>query len=130
MELQTRLVFIDTSAFEKKNYQFGQHALGRLQELIEDEKIHLLITDVTRKEIDSHLKHKSEEAASMIKKMQRDAMFLRNTPDLDCHGIFTKIKGDDIYAVISEKFDDFVENGYVETIDVDLPLYFQTSVIT
>lgn len=118
MELQTRLVFIDTSAFEKKNYQFGQHALGRLQELIEDEKIHLLITDVTRKEIDSHLKHKSEEAASMIKKMQRDAMFLRNTPDLDCHGIFTKIKGDDIYAVISEKFDDFVENGYVETIDV------------
>lgn len=80
MELQTRLVFIDTSAFEKKNYQFGQHALGRLQELIEDEKIHLLITDVTRKEIDSHLKHKSEEAASMIKKMQRDAMFLRNTP--------------------------------------------------
>ncbi|HHI1470961.1 TPA: hypothetical protein ACP4V7_004503 [Escherichia coli] len=27
MELQTRLVFIDTSAFEKKNYQFGQHAL-------------------------------------------------------------------------------------------------------
>nr|WP_319554184.1 PIN domain-containing protein [uncultured Vibrio sp.] len=50
MELQTRLVFIDTSAFEKKNYQFGQHSLGRLQELIEDEKIHLLITDVTRKD--------------------------------------------------------------------------------
>jgi len=119
MELQTRLVFIDTNAFEKKNYQFGQHALGRLQELIEDGKIHLLITDVTRKEIDSHLKRKSEEAASMIKKMQKDAMFLRNTPDLDCHGIFTKVKGDDIYAIISEKFDDFIDNGYVETIDVN-----------
>lgn len=118
MELQTRLVFIDTNAFEKKNYQFGQHALGRLQELIEDEKIHLLITDVTRKEINAHLKRKSEEAASMIKKLQKDAMFLRNTPDLDCHGIFSKVKGDDIYAVISDKFDDFVENGYVETIDV------------
>jgi len=39
MELQTRLAFIDTSAFEKKNYQFGQYALGRLQELIEDEKL-------------------------------------------------------------------------------------------
>ena len=72
MELQTRLVFIDTNAFEKKNYQFGQHALGRLQELIEEEKIHLLITDVTRKEIDSHLRRKSEEAASMIKKMQKN----------------------------------------------------------
>jgi len=120
MELQTRLAFIDTSAFEKKNYQFGQYALGRLQELIEDEKIHLLITDVTRKEIDSHLKRKSEEAASMISKMQRDGMFLRNTPNLDCHGIFTKVKGEDIYTVVSKKFDDFVENGYVETINVSI----------
>ena len=120
MELQTRLAFIDTSAFEKKNYQFGQYALGRLQELIEDEKIHLLITDVTRKEIDSHLKRKSEEAASMISKMQRDGMFLRNTPNLDCHGIFTKVKGEDIYTVVSKKFDDFVESGYVETINVSI----------
>lgn len=118
MELQTRLVFIDTNAFEKKNYQFGQHSLGRLQELIEDKKIHLLITDVTKKEIDAHLKRKSEEAACLIKKIQKDAMFLRNTPDLDCYGIFTKVTGDDVYAVVSEKFDDFVENGYVETIDV------------
>ncbi|WP_324023475.1 PIN domain-containing protein [Aeromonas caviae] len=120
MELQTRLAFIDTSAFEKKNYQFGQYALGRLQELIEDEKIHLLITDVTRKEIDSHLKRKSEEAASMITKLQKDGMFLRNTPNLDCHGIFTKVKGEDIYTVVSKKFDDFVENGYVETINVSI----------
>lgn len=118
MELQTRLVFIDTNAFEKKNYQFGQHALGRLEELIEDQKIHLLMTDVTRKEIDAHLKRKSEEAASIVRKMQKEAMFLRNTPNLDCHGIFTKVTGDDIYAVVSEKFDDFVANGYVETIDV------------
>lgn len=118
MELQTRLVFIDTNAFENKNYQFGQYSLGRLQELLEDKKIHLLITDVTRREIDVHLKRKSEEASSMIKKMQKDAMFLRNTPDLDCHGIFSKIKSDDIYTVISEKFDDFIESGNVETIDV------------
>jgi len=44
-ELETRLVFLDTSAYENKNYQFGQYALGRLQELIKQEKIHLLITD-------------------------------------------------------------------------------------
>ena len=63
MELETRLVFIDTSAYENKNYQFGQHILGRLQELIEQEKIHLLVTDVTKSEIESHLKKKSVEAA-------------------------------------------------------------------
>lgn len=118
MELQTRLVFIDTSVYENKNYQFGQYALGRLQELVEEEKIHLLITDVTRNEIDSHLRKKSKESASKIKKIQSEAMFLRNTPDLDCHGIFTNVKDVDIYDVISGKFDDFVQNGYVETVDV------------
>lgn len=67
MELQTRLVFIDTCAYESKNFQFGQHALGRLQELVENEKIHLLITDVTRSEIEAHLHKKSDDAASKIK---------------------------------------------------------------
>lgn len=76
MELQTRLAFIDTSAFEKKNYQFGQYALGRLQELIEDEKIHLLITDVTRKEIDSHLKEGANKRGNSSRLTQSFHFFM------------------------------------------------------
>lgn len=30
-----------------------------------------------------------------------------------------QVKGDDFYAVISEKFYNFIDNGYVETIDVN-----------
>lgn len=120
MDLQTRLVFIDTSIYENKNYQFGQHALGRLQELVEEEKLHLLITNVTREEIDSHLRRKSEDAAAKIKKIKKAAKFLRNTPDLDCHGIFTSVNSQEIYDVISKKFGDFVENGFVETVDISI----------
>ncbi len=35
MDLQTRLIFIDTSAYEVKKLQFGHFALLRLQELVE-----------------------------------------------------------------------------------------------
>ena len=118
MELETRLVFIDTSAYENKNYQFGQHILGRLQELIEQEKIHLLVTDVTKSEIESHLKKKSVEAASKIKHITKDAMFLRNTPELDCYGIFTKVSGDEIYDLVHKKFLEFLEGRCVEIISV------------
>lgn len=38
MELQTRLVFIDTSAYEIKKLQFGHFVLGRLQQLVEEKK--------------------------------------------------------------------------------------------
>ncbi|MCR9586563.1 PIN domain-containing protein [Vibrio alginolyticus] len=118
MELETRLVFVDTSAYESKNFQFGQHALGRLQELVEEERIHLLITDVTRKEIETHLKKKSEDAASKIKKLTKDAMFLRNTPELDCHGIFTKLSSAEIYEVVHAKFLQLIDNGLVENVQV------------
>jgi hypothetical protein len=116
MELESRLVFIDTSAYESKNYQFGVHALGKLEEFIEQEALQLLITDVTVKEIESHLRKYSDESASKIKKIQKEAMFLRNVPTLPCHGIFTKVKGDDIYNIIHEKFQTLLDQTSVEII--------------
>ncbi|MCL1147985.1 PIN domain-containing protein [Shewanella marinintestina] len=118
-ELVTRLVFVDTSAYEKKNYQFGQHALGRLQELVEDEKIHLLITDVTKQEIEAHLYKNASDAANKVKKLTKEAMFLRNTPDLDCHGIFSDVSSDEIYKVVHNKFIALIENGLVDLISID-----------
>jgi len=96
-ELESRLVFIDTSAYESKNYQFSEHALGKLCEFLESERLHLLITQITINEIQAHLLEKSEESARAIKKTQKDAMFLRNTPELACHGIFEKVKEDNFF---------------------------------
>ena len=118
IELATRLAFIDTSAFEKKNYQFGQHSLGRLQELIEQDKLHLLITDVTQQEIEYHLRRHAEESASKVKKLTKEAMFLRNTPELDCHGIFNTPKADDIFEIVKGKFHTLLELGSVELVSV------------
>ena len=66
MELKSRLVFIDTSAYEQKNYQFGVYALGKLQEFVEDEKVLLLITDVTKSEVKKHLIKFAEESVLKI----------------------------------------------------------------
>jgi hypothetical protein len=118
LDLKSRLVFIDTSAYEEKNYQFGEHALGKLQELVEDEKLLLLITDVTKSEIKSHLRKLAQESASKIKKIQKEAKFLRNTPDLSCHGIFTKLSADEVFAIVDEKFIDLIEGGNAEEVSV------------
>jgi len=118
LELESRLVFIDTSAYEQKNYQFGEHSLGKLQELVEDEKIMLLITDVTKSEIQSHLEKLASESVSKIKKIQKEAMFLRNTPELSCFGIFTKLSTEEIFNIVNDKFLELVEGGYVEEISV------------
>lgn len=117
-ELESRLVFIDTSAYESKNYQFSEHALGKLCNLLESRKLHLLITQITINEIKSHLLAKSEESARAIKKIQKDAMFLRNTPELACHGIFEKVNSEDIYKIALDKFEEFLNKSSAEIVDI------------
>jgi len=117
-ELESRLVFIDTSAYESKNFQFNKHALGNLCEFLESKRLHLLITKITIDEIKAHLLLKSEESARAIKKIQKDAMFLRNTPDLACYGIFEKVKAEDIYKITLESFEDFLNKSSAEIVDI------------
>lgn len=117
-ELESRLVFIDTSAYESKNYQFTEHALGKLCDYLESKRIHLLITQITINEIKAHLFSKSEDSARAIKKVQKEAMFLRNTPDLPCHGIFDIVKANDIYEVALQNFEDFIDRSSAEIVDI------------
>lgn len=118
-ELHSRLVFVDTSSYEDKNYQFGQFALKRLKEFVESGHLYLLITDITISEIKAHLQKKATDAASKIKKIQKDAMILRNTPELSCHGIFQKVTGEEILKIINSKFEIFLTGENIEVVGVD-----------
>lgn len=74
MELVTRLVYIDTSAYERKHFQFGLYILEKLQSFASNGKVHVLITDITRKEIEAHIRKKVEEALREFEK------YKNNTP--------------------------------------------------
>jgi hypothetical protein len=118
-DLATRIVFIDTSAYQSKNFQFGQHALGKLEQLVNDEKVYLLTTDVTNSEIESHLKEHAEHAAKAVKIIQKDAMFLRNTDELPCYGLFEKVTSDEIFQIVNQKFKTLIESPNVEIVPID-----------
>lgn len=118
-ELESRLIFIDTSAYENKNYQFTQHALKQLRDYLESDKLHLLTTQITNNEVKAHLKEKSEESARLIKRIQKDAMFLRNTPQLPCHGIFERVSWEDIYSISHEQFEEFLNKAGAEIVSID-----------
>lgn len=118
-ELESRLVFIDTSAYESKNFQFNEYALGRLCDFLESKRIHLLTTQITINEIKAHLFSKSEESARIINRVQKDAKFLRNTPELPCHGIFDKVVADDIYKVTLQNFENFMNRSSAEIVDIN-----------
>jgi hypothetical protein len=74
-ELLTRL-YLSTYQHLKRKISILTTFSGRLQELIEQEKLHLLITDVTKKEIENHLRKHAKEAASKIKKLTKEGQNL------------------------------------------------------
>ncbi|HFG6863553.1 PIN domain-containing protein [Acinetobacter baumannii] len=119
MELETRLVFIDTCAYQNKNFQFGDHILQKLQNLLEEDKIQLLITDITKKEIEEHLLKKSALAIKKLKDyIHADGKILRGTPELSIHSIFDSITKHDVFNNLNSKFNQFLESPRVENISI------------
>ncbi|ESM63944.1 MULTISPECIES: PIN domain-containing protein [Enterobacteriaceae] len=118
MELQTRLVFIDTSAYETKKLQFGHFVLARLQQLVEEKKIHLLITDVVRAEIESHLKKYAETAVKEHKNFRKNGSFLCVADEVTGGGLFPELTSEAVLSVAMEKFRALVDNGLTESVSV------------
>ena len=81
MELITRLVYIDTSAYERKHFQFGLYILEKLENFASHDKVRILVTDITRREIELHSRKNAEEALKELNKFQKTyAPILRTTP--------------------------------------------------
>lgn len=74
--LRTGLVFIDTSSYESKNFQFGQHVLGKVEEFAGKEYIRVLLPDVIDSEIGKHIVSRVNESLAAVKKLSRDLAFL------------------------------------------------------
>lgn len=119
MELKSRLVFLDTNIYEGKNFQFLTHSLGALKDLIDVGEVRLLISEVTRREVLSHVLKKSSAAVSELKAIKKNAMILRNVPSLPLHGIFSPVSAAEISALITQNFEEFLSSTNVEFFSID-----------
>lgn len=118
MELQTRLVFIDTSAYQAKRFQFGHYDLARLQTMVSEEKIHLLVTDVIRSEIEVHIRKFTDDAVSQLKRFQKAGAFLRVADESTGGGLFASVNADEVFAEAMTKFRALMDNGLTEHVPV------------
>lgn len=118
MELQSRLVFIDTSAYEQKKFQFGFYELNKLEVMVTEKKIHLLITDVVRAEVESHMKKHAQNAVKALKKFHKEGSFLRAAEEATGGGLFENIEADAVLNEVGGRFRSLIDNGFIEEISV------------
>ncbi|MCW8156576.1 hypothetical protein D7243_10260 [Stutzerimonas stutzeri] len=127
-ELKTCLVFIDTSSFQNKNFQFGQHALGKIEEFVQNGHISILLPEVVDKEILKHLSLKLDESIGALKKSRKELVFLRNLPAHPCSGLFEEIDKGEALRVLTERYEKFKSYENVEILStetVDSSLVFE-----
>ncbi|WP_162268836.1 PIN domain-containing protein [Raoultella ornithinolytica] len=117
MELITRLVYIDTSAYERKHFQFGLYILEKLQSFASDSKVHVLVTDITRKEIEAHIQKKVEGALKELENFQKKhAPILRTSPKNIGQSLFNTPDLENITSDALASFSDFLGSVGVEEI--------------
>lgn len=70
-------IFIDTSILDEQNYNFSSAAISAFLETVKNKKITLLIPDPTLREIQRHIKERSEDIIKVLKDAERKAPFLK-----------------------------------------------------
>ena len=119
-ELKTRYIFIDTSMYERENFQFHEHALEHVKTLCREKTLHLLMNQIVENEVRSHLREKAHEAANAVKQFKKTIKILRNLPELGHYVIFNELKGIAVEELLIQKFQDFIDEAVYETIDINL----------
>lgn len=117
-ELESRFVFVDTSMYQSKNFQFYQHALGRFTDLCQENAINLLMSPVVEQEVRSHLISQGTEAARNIKDFKKTIKILRNLTNLPQHSIFSELTKETINENLIENFDNFLFDAVYEKVSV------------
>lgn len=116
--LLSKLFFLDTQTYVARNFNFDSGVLKTLQNHLDEDDCHLLITDVNVREVRRHLSRKATEAVAAIKVAQKDAMVLRNTPSLPWNGIFEKVTREKIETDLLNNFERFLNNPRIEIVPV------------
>jgi hypothetical protein len=116
--LLSKLFFLDTQTYVARNFNFDSGVLKTLQNHLDEDDCHLLITDVNVREVRRHLSRKATEAVAVIKAAQKNAMVLRNTPGLPWNGIFEKVTVKQIEFDLLNNFEKFLNNPRIETVPV------------
>lgn len=108
--LVTRNVCIDTSEYVAAQFGFRTASFRRLVELAQTEKVHLFITPIIRREVDSNIGELAQLGSVAVKQMRDKAPMLRNVALPAVRALFdTQYARDEVIAHLHGLFEVFLQ---------------------
>lgn len=105
-----RNVFLDTSVIEGQRFAFRTGKLAALAELVRTGRVACVLTDVTVREVEAHLRGSANEAIEQLHKWQREMPFLRSPALPNLAPLFEPIAAATTVATVLEDFRSFVRD--------------------
>jgi hypothetical protein len=117
-----KTVLIDTNIFDKHAYHFTSAQIAKFAELAKLKKMTLLLPDALEREIIRHIKEKSSQAQSALKKARREAHFLPKWSHWPTDARIELAK-DEIETAAMKEWHEFLKHFKVEKLgygDIDM----------
>lgn len=111
-------VFVDSSIFIGKNYNYDNPSFTALKEAVVNERVNLLTTDVTLEEIKAHIHEDLGKASQALKKVRASVKILRNLPAFNETNIFEDIDQKSVCKELVEQLTQFLNESKVTTVPV------------
>ena len=102
-------VYIDTSIFISKNYNFDGNEFQALARWAKEDKVGIVLTEVTIQEVRSNISKDIDKAIQSIQKLRKEAKIFRNFEEIPSYGIFADIDQKQYEESLYNKFQSFLE---------------------
>lgn len=130
--LETRFIFIDTSIFISMNYNFNGKIFQRLQSLIENDAANLIIVDIVKREVLSHIEQDIKKCIQELNRFQNKARILKNFSEPNFEIIFKEFEDSNLNENLRNQFENYLLNTNADVlksstvgIDIVMDKYFK-----
>jgi hypothetical protein len=130
--LNGKRVFVDTQVFRAARFAVSTPSFAKLRELCETQKLTLLTTEITRREIDAQIPEVAAEISKVLKKAA-EFVSLLHQPGIVVFGVpVNNLTMDELINALAKQINDFFEKCHVEQVKLPqtalatvLDLYFE-----
>lgn len=115
-ELASRAVFLDTSEFVQRKFDYTNKELASFRDLCQEGILRLVLTEVTMRELESNLKEQLDEAVAALKNLRKGVVVLRSLDEDWLRVLFQRPDKEKLLANLQEQLQDFLDETGYETV--------------
>ena len=115
---KTNNIFIDTSIFIQKNFDFTNTSFENLKSIVQSDNLNLFITSITENEVKNNIRLEVVKAQAALKKFRNEAKILWNVNSFNFKTLFKNKNLNTYESEITNQFDIFLKDCSVKYIDI------------